>query len=258
VVLAGVALSLVGVPGLEGAEQLQGADRYGPRAVSLCRVGGWSHCVAGPRAAHRLAGPPPLADSLLREVDFVGVESTHQLSVDERTQHGEIDLWHLLQVPIGSVLVVPLRSGHRNEPLSYGLPGGWQMTPQRLIWRFEGHANAKIGIAVASLTGRVAVLRQLGPDWWCLIVRQFPTDPAAHYADHPAAVPRNDQVFQAWDGAGFGEVEYHSPALNPQRGPRQLRDTNQLWAFGGSAQSIGALANALLATDISSLLAAHP
>lgn len=202
----------------------------------------------------RMTNPPlPLDHPLLRHVDYVGIETTHTLKITDETRTGEIDLWHLLQMPAGSILIVPLRHGHRTEPLSYGMPGSWHTTPNSLIWRFTGTANAKIGLAAEALTGRSAVLRNLGDKRWCLIVRQFPFDTAARYGDHPEGIPREDQAFQAWDGVGFGEMEYHSPVLDAARGPRTLDDTDQLWAFGGSARAIVTLAYKLLGVDISAL-----
>jgi hypothetical protein len=199
----------------------------------------------------RLTDPPiPLSDPRMRGVAYVGIETTHALSIDEETKSGAIDLWHLLQVPVGSILIVPLRPGHTSQPLSYGLPGGWETTAKALIWRYGGRANAKVGLAAEALTGRSAILRKLGSAQWCLMVRQFPADPTAHYGDHPDGVPRDDQAFQAWDGSGFGEMEYHSPVLDAQRGPRTLHDADQLWAFGGSASAIAALGDDLLHVDI--------
>jgi hypothetical protein len=203
----------------------------------------------------RMAQPPlSLDDPLMRGVRYVGIEAVHELTIQEETRIGEIDLWHVLQIPVGSILIVPLLPGHRTQPLSYGLPGAWRTTPDSVIWRIEGNANAKIGIAAHALTGRAAILRRLSSKEWCLMVRQFPVDVSARYGDYPAGVPRDDQVFQAWDGLGFGEMEFHSPVLDAERGPRDLREKDQLWAFGGSAQAILALADTLLHVDIRALL----
>ena len=205
----------------------------------------------------RLADPPlPLIHPLMHGVDYVGVRTVHQLTVEGNHGAGEIDLWHILQTPVGSILIVPLRHGHKTDPLSYGLPGGWQQTPDSLIWRIEGKANAKLGIAAEALTGRAAILRGLSGERWCLIVRQFPADTSARYGDYPEGVPRDDQVFQAWDGLGFGEMEYHSPVLSTAQGPRTLHDKDELWAFGGTARTIAALAKNLLDVDIRPLLPA--
>ena len=202
---------------------------------------------------------PPLSrdDTLMRDVRYVGIESAHELTIQDETHTGEIDLWQLLQIPVGSILIVPLRAGHETQPLSYGLPGAWQITSNSVIWRIQDNANAKIGIAAAALTGRAAILRRLPSQQWCLIVRQFPVDEAARYGDHPAGVARDDQVLQAWDGLGFGEMELHSPVLDAARGPRNLRQADQLWAFGGAAEAIAALADELLQVDVRALLSQH-
>jgi len=203
----------------------------------------------------RLANPPiPLNDPRMRDADYVGIETIHNFCVDEATRTGEIDLWHVLQTPVDSILIVPLRPRHESAVLSYGLPGSWETKPNCVIWRFKGNENAKIGIAARAMTGRSALLRRLRSDRWCLVVREFPTDPAARYGDHPDGVPRHDQVFQAWDGLGFGEMEYHSPLLDAQNNVRMLRDVDQLWALGGSADTIAALADALLQVDIGALI----
>ena len=203
----------------------------------------------------RMAPPPLSLDApLMQGVRYVGIEAVHELTIEEETRTGEIDLWHLLQTPVGSTLIVPLRPGRTTQPLPYGLPGTWRTTSNSLIWRIEGNTNAKIGIAAEALTGCAAILRRLSSQQWCLIVRQFPVDVSARYGDYPEGAPREDQVFQAWDGLGFGEMEFHSPVLDAERGPRNLREKDQLWAFGGPAQTIAPLADSLLDVDIRPLL----
>jgi hypothetical protein len=123
-----------------------------------------------------------------------------------------------------------------------------------MIWPIGGHGNAKIGIAAQALTGRAAILQRSPSQQWSMIVRQFPVDVSARYGDHPYGVAREDQVLQAWDGLGFGEMEFHSPVLDAERGPRNLREQDQLWAFGGSAPAIAELADSLLELDIRSVL----
>jgi hypothetical protein len=235
-----------------------------PGTVALAAEGrlavqGGDQCLAfGVERRIRMAQPPlSLDDPLMRDVQYVGIESAHELTIQEETRTGEIDLWQLLQTPVGSVLIVPLRAGHRTQPLSYGLPGDWRTTSDSVIWRITGNANAKIGIAAGALTGRAAILRQLPSQQWCLIVRQFPVNESARYGDHPVGVARDDQAFQAWDGLGFGEMEFHSPVLDAARGPRNLRQTDQLWAFGGCAQNVAALADLLLHVDVRTLISQH-
>jgi hypothetical protein len=210
------------------------------------------------RSIRAIAPPLPPDDPLMQGVDYVGLESSHELKIAQGTHTGRIDLWHLLQMPVGSVLIVPRRAAADPKsvaPLSYGLPGGWLEKPNHLMWRFGGEARAKVGLPALALTGRSAVLRQLENERWCLIVRQFAADPNAQYGDHPYGVPRSDQVFQAWDGFGFGEMEYHSPVLDARSELRELRESDQLWAFGGTSQAIAALGIRLLGVDIAYVMA---
>ena len=202
--------------------------------------------------------PSPISrtDPLMQGVDYVGIETSNTLKLDPAAKTGRMDLWHLLQMPVGSVLIVPLKStaGEKDKtPLSYGLPGAWIRKRDHIHWRYGGEAHAKFGLSAAALTGRTAVLRKLDAMRWCMIVRQFTADPNAEYGDHPYNTPRKDQVFQAWDGYGFGEMEYHSPVLDAQHGARELKETDRLWAFGGSPQSIAKIAVRLLGVDVSAV-----
>lgn len=206
----------------------------------------------------RIAQSPLAAsDPIMEGVDFVGIEASHQLKIAQSTRTGVVDLWHLLQIPAGSTLIVPLKRGaapSARKPLSYALPGSWEEKPDHIRWRYGGEAKAKLGLPSAALTGRTAVLRSLGQDRWCLLVRDFAVDSQARYADHPYGIPRTDQAFQAWDGYGFGEMEFHSPALDAKEGPRELKESDRLWAFGGSSQAIAAIANHLLNVDVTDVV----
>jgi hypothetical protein len=209
------------------------------------------------RTIRQIPSPLPDADPLLRKVDYVGIETSHLLQFGRETEAGRLDLWHLLQARVGSVLIVPLRataSPAAKKPLSYALPGAWIQKPDKVLWRYGGTARAKIGISAAALTGRTALLQRLGSRG-CLIVRQFDVDENGKYADHPYEEPRTDQAFQAWDGLGFGEMEYHSPMLDAQRGPRMMRESDRLWAFAGSNATIAGIAERLLDLDVSDAFA---
>jgi hypothetical protein len=202
-----------------------GADAVGllGKGTLTAHGGGERRVDFNVRRSVRMAEPPlSRADSLMKGVDFVGIETSHSLKMDAASRAGSIDLWHLLQMPAGSVLVVPINSrasASERKPLSYGLPGGWIEKSDHIMWRYGGEAHAKFGLPAAALTGRTAVLRQLDQARWCLIVRDFSADSRAFYGDHPYQVPRSDQAFQAWDGYGFGEMEYHSPMLNARKRP---------------------------------------
>lgn len=199
---------------------------------------------------------PPLRehDQLMSGVEYVGIESSHMLKFSKSTHAGAIGLWHLLQIPVGAVLVVPVKGTEvQFKPLSYGLPGSWVQMSDHIMWRYGGEARAKFGLSAVVLKGRSAVLRELEPARWCMIVRDFPVDPNARYADHPYNEPRTDQAFQAWDGYGFGEMEFHGPAIEAKQGPREIRESDRLWAFGGTPKKIAAIAARLLGVDVSHL-----
>lgn len=206
----------------------------------------------------RIVEPPmPTNHALMSGVDYVGIESSHLLSFAQDTKTGRLDLWHLLQVPVGSILIVPFRQGASADavrPLSYGPTGSWHQKSDHLMWRFGGTAATKVGLSAAALTGRSAVFRRLSSRRWCMIIRDFSADPNATYADHPYAIPRFDQAFQAWDGFGFGEMEFHSPVADAKQGPRELRERDRLWAFGGSPSAIAALASELLHIEVEYVL----
>jgi hypothetical protein len=205
------------------------------------------------RTIRMAESPLPKSDPLMQGVDYVGIETSHVLKVAEGTRVGTIDLWHLMQVPAGAVLIVPTKktaSPAQTRVLTYAAPGAWIQKRDHIMWRYDGTAQTKLGLSSAALTGRSAVLRELEPGRWCMIVRQFPVDPKGRYGDHPYEVPRSDQAFQAWDGFGFGEMEFHSTVLDAELGPREIKESDQLWAFGGSAEAISALALRLLAVDV--------
>jgi hypothetical protein len=205
------------------------------------------------RTIRMTEAPLRKSDPLMQGVDYVGIETSHVLKIAVSTHLGMIDLWHLLQLPAGTVLIVPIKktaSSQDAQPLTYAAPGAWIQKPDHIMWRYDGKARTKFGLSAAALTGRTALFRELEPGRWCMIVRQFPVDPKASYGDHPYGIPRSDQVFQSWDGFGFGEMEFHGPVLDAERGPRELKESDQLWAFGGSAQAITALAFRLLGVDV--------
>jgi hypothetical protein len=205
----------------------------------------------------RLAKVPADVAPFMKGVRSVGITTSHRFTLTDATRIGRLGLWHLLQLPVGSVLVVPLRASAPTAaatPLSYALPGTWEVLPDQVRWRYGGKANAKFGLGAAALTGRSAAFRRLGDGDWLMIVREFPVDPQAAYCDHPHGVPRNDQAFQAWDGYGFGEMEFHSPALDAEHGPRSRTEEDSLWAFAGNAHAIGDLAKHLLGVRVHDLL----
>jgi hypothetical protein len=202
------------------------------------------------RAVRMTPAPIPRHDVSMKNIAYVGIETSHTVQFDSSTTKGRVDLWHLLQAPIGSWLIVPLApcaTSIDRTPVLYTAPGGrWIERSDCFLWRYAGTACTKLGLSSRALTGRTAIMRLLAPEHLCLIVRQFEVDPTARYGDHPYAETRTDQAFQLWDGLGFGEMEYHSPMLDAREGPRTLQESDFLWAFAGPPASISVLTYKLL------------
>lgn len=204
----------------------------------------------------RLVDPPlPRTDAAMKDIDYIGIEMTHHLKLDKSAKKGVVDMWHLLQVPVDSTLILPIRKGATAEdakPVSYALDGSWLKwrDDPHVMWLYKGTERAKFGMSARAVTGRCGVIRKLDNGKWCLLVRQFSFDAKAKYCDHPYGKKRDDQVFQAWDGYGFGEVEFHSPAVNAVTGPREISDEDSIWAFAGTSTAITNLARKLLKVDV--------
>ena len=206
-------------------------------------------------AVERVVGlcPRPLAD-LPPGVRYAGYESRCAIRLLEG--EGCVGLWHLLQFPAGSILVVPLRGALPPEP--YFNAGSWRVHEHPgapfFLWPFGGTANAKVGYGSSRVTGRAGVLRPWADREWALVVLDFPVHPGMHYCDAPRPEKAGDQVLQAWDGFGFGELEYHVPAVGQPPLPRQWEESARVWAFAGSPERIVGLALELLGVRIEHLL----
>lgn len=195
-------------------------------------------------------GNPLSGLSVCKDLRYAGYELCHRIEVLEPTRNQKIGLWHLIQVPVGSVLIVPTKGVPR--PLEYFNEGGWEALPNHLRWKYGGSARAKIGLDVTQISGRMAILRRLQDNDWVLLVRQFPIAEGAYYCDAPTESAAGKQVFQAFDGFGFGEIEYHSPGVGAPPLPPAYSETSWLWAFGGDQNHIQRVAATLLDINIAS------
>jgi hypothetical protein len=193
---------------------------------------------------------PPLHQnsSLMRGVDFVGFRTQHYIQIQHAAPGKCLDLWHLLQMPAGSTLMVPIRG--KPKPLEYFNKGSWEIYSDHLSWKISGQASAKIGFDLNQVTGRTGVIRRLSDGRWVLLIRQFPVLPGLFYCDGPSEEKAGAQVVQCWDGFGFGEMEYHSPAVGGPPLAKEYAETSLLWAFGGSAKAIEGIAKELLGISI--------
>jgi len=164
-------------------------------------------------AIDRPAGVP----AALRCSSF-GIRNTLQRrDADRGTVAGA---WDLLQLPPTGTLICPT-TVDVGEPTSYYEPFGdhhVHVADDCVRFLIDGKHRIKMGLLAEHTTGRMGYYRRVG-DVSTLIFRVFAPQPGRAYVD----VPRDrDATFggdalQAYndDGTfgGFGEMEYHDPAL---------------------------------------------
>jgi hypothetical protein len=192
----------------------------------------------------------PLEDSPITLPDgmrFTGYDLHHTLTAGAMQSGQSIDLWGLIQMPIGSTLLVPVRDA--TPPMKYFNKGTWTSQDHHIRWTYDGHSNSKIGLSTAQSTGRTGALREMLDGKWVLVIREFPVKQDMHYCDGPDEARSGSQVFQAWDGFGFGEMEYHTPAVGPAPLPDAYEEKSSVWAFEGTPEQINRLVVDLLGIE---------
>lgn len=148
-----------------------------------------------------------------------GLEVSAGLLVEPGDHSSPVDLWAIVQLPPGTALRVPLKPDARSAVSYAATPGCWTQSRSALEWQFTGTEQAKLGLAAPSLHGlaHTQVPTRDGERTGMTIHFLHAAD--RPYCDHPYGQPLDDQVFQAWDGLGFGEIEVHSPAAFTSGGP---------------------------------------
>ena len=158
-------------------------------------------------------------------------QTDNELLIHDGTPGQRIGLWSLLQVPGGGTLSVrgpgdvPFRDYF--SPIPDKL---WRKCGDVLHVDITGTQQYKIGIAPNAITGTMAYARKVAGGY-LIIYRKFFPQPWRPYVD----VPMNDlkgngdamQIYND-DGSfgGFGEMEYHSPAIQAGAGNDHIMDTN--------------------------------
>lgn len=158
----------------------------------------------------------------------------NELVIEAGWPEARIDIWQLAQFRVPAWLGFPLRA--RGEPDVYFNPTNrrpWRVLPDAVVWKVEGASCTKIGFPTRLSTGTVGAWLPAGrhSDEAHLIVWKLPVVDGGDYVDGPAPRRFHDQVTQAWDGFGFCELEYHSPAARPGGPP--VRDRSTLTVLRG-------------------------
>jgi len=180
-----------------------------------------------------------------RAARYAGVRIQHTLKLLHAKPGQRVDLWHIVQMPPGSRMLIPTHG--RPEPLVYFdefKRGAWRIGKDCVTWHYTGDQTAKFGLDTGQVTGRAGVLRRLGNGEWAALLWQFPVMPGANYCDGPDARRARKQISQAWDGFGFGELEYHSASVG--REDPSYAESSLLWCFAGTLQRVNEIAEQLL------------
>lgn len=183
------------------------------------------------------------------DVQFAGYRLQSKLSADGPIPDGiRPGFWHILQVPGCGKIVIPVRPGA--QPRKFIGTPTYKLAGRRLTCNVATSKSFKFSVRVGDCLGfmlYINTVRRPAP----LVARRFAVHDHASYADEPYDDPADlghvQQVYvDDGDLGGFGEMEYHTPAL-ASSGPATLTDTSEVWGFTGSAEHLTVLAEQLLA-----------
>ncbi|HUV05049.1 MAG TPA: hypothetical protein VMX94_08070 [Armatimonadota bacterium] len=159
-------------------------------------------------------------------------------------------IWNLAQVPGGGRMLFPVRGDLRTHAF-IGKPV-FQARDGLVETVVQTADNYKFGIHVSCSTGVMLYLRQQGAQS-TLVVRKFDVWEDGFYSDVPCDDPgAMGYIQQAYvdngDLGGFGELEYHSPAIGGPTGREEVTDRSELWAFSGPPQAISEVSEVILSS----------
>lgn len=145
-----------------------------------------------------------------------------------------IGLWSLLQIPAAGELSIARTSAHAPGYRDYFSPmPESHLTGSDTAWkiRITGDRQFKIGFLPDACAGQLSYTRPVQSGQSITIQRHFDVSSWQPYIDVPLDNPDSAgdcvQVYNdGGDFGGFGEMEYHSPALTFGFGPQRMIDTS--------------------------------
>ncbi len=175
--------------------------------------------------------------------------------------------WDILQVPPVGTLICPTTTDPAsvNEPTSYYEPFGdrhVQRDEQAVRFLVDSERKIKMGLRAEHTTGRMGYYRQLGQGQSSLILRIFSPQPGEPYPDIPIVADDQQrtggdalQAYNHSDGglSGFGEMEYHDPAVIVGHGPASRHGSSVTHILAGPDADIRTFGQALLGVPIQSI-----
>lgn len=197
-------------------------------------------------------------------VKYVGFRFAHRLkNLSDRTIHQEIGLWSLIMVKPGGTMVVPVKAdaegGLYRDNYYERVPPGWITDNwSALTMKVAGPPRYKIGVPAARCRGLTGSITALPDGSWQAIVKRFPWDPHAVYADRPQGEPKSNgdpiQTYNHKEGGAmaFYELECHAPAftLKPQE---EREHPIEILIYRGPEEPIKKIASALFGVNVETL-----
>jgi len=214
-------------------------------------------CTVNIETALSLTAPPfgreeSNLSATARRVGFIGYTLENRLEFVSGPDEAWISLWRLAQIPPGGSLRLATngKGSVRNYFEATG-PSHLAVNDDHVAFKIDGRQRHKIGVSALSATGRMGYIRPLSNGRCSALIRSFQPVPGAVYIDTPAGDMENRfDAIQCYndDGGygGFGEMEYHSPAVNPRQGRNAITDVSRTWGFVGETDDVIQLSARLL------------
>lgn len=187
---------------------------------------------------------------LMKEVEFGGF--TQRVCLQGKGS--SVEGWSLLQVIPRGTIYIPMTQVQKG--VNYYEPVGELEHVQQTGIALEatGNRRYKVGYKAERVIGRLGYTCR-----WnnknCLLIRNFPNDPAGNYEEEPPFLP-GEKGFSVHvyndDGnsGGFTEIECSLPAVFGKTGRDSSDDTISTWIFTGSELSLKEIGYLLLGCEV--------
>lgn len=186
---------------------------------------------------------------LPEQVHFAGYYLNCALTITESvTGPMRPGLWNLIQVPGGGKIFIPVKPGV--EPRAFINNPVYKLEGNIITCAVETDTRFKYSIKASYSKGLMVYLNS-GKEKASLVVRKFNVEDESSYAEYPSYDASDDGYMTEIyidDGqlGGFGELEYHSPAIDISNGGTEIKDSNETWAFSGSVEKVKEICDSLL------------
>lgn len=196
-------------------------------------------------------------DGLPRGLKCVSFAIENQLTLLRADEGIGINLWDILQIPAGGTLVCPTTVKVPRPRIYYGRfsTTHFKIKPDAVHFKIDGRRQLKFGLDPVRTTGRMGYIRKVGRKS-TLVFRVFAPAPGEPYVDLPLS--SNDYVggdaLQSYNDSGqfggFGEMEYHDPAIIAGREPSTRTGASLTHVIAGPDAAVRKAAELLMGVKV--------